>query len=145
MSRIKFRLGVNQEYATKVTVALDRFERGNGRHPELMAQKEVGEDPLGVYATVGKTLVGGVTFYIHNGWIFLLCGYVWPEWRNKGIYKKMLEILAVKAKLTGLSGIFASTYDWEAPKVYERLGFIRGAVLCNCPRGNTSIDYYKEV
>lgn len=55
----------------------------------------------------------------------------------------MLDFIESWARKVDISGIIVSTYDFEAPEVYERLGFTRGAVLPNCPKGNTSIDYYK--
>lgn len=131
--------------AEAVTNALNMYERTYAKNPEFIIPKEVGAHPVGIYAYEKSELLGGITYYTHNDWIFLLCGYVWPEWRERGIYRTMIETLAEKLKVVGISGIFASTYDWEAPKVYEALGFTRGAILRNCPKGNTSIDYYKEI
>ena len=113
-----------------------------------MAQRERNTDKIasfGAFAIAGDELLGGVTFNAHNDWVWLQCGFVYEPQRRQGIYRSLLEIVERWAKESGMSGIFVSTYDFEAPLVYERLGFTRGAVLGNCPKGNTSINYYKEL
>lgn len=97
----------------------------------------------GAFALSGTEVLGGLTFNIHNDWVWLQCGFVCEELRRQGIYRSLLDLIESWAREAGISGIMVSTYDFEAPAVYERLGFIRGAVLPNCPKGNTSIDYYK--
>lgn len=134
---------MNKEYATVVDNWLICYQNkyGVGIHRPLL---ECSNYP-GIFAFEEEILIGGLTLTIHNDWIFLHCGFVLPEYRGMGIYKKILLSLVDFAGAEGLSGIFTSTYSFEAPHLYERLGFIKGSVMPDCPKGNTSIDYYKLI
>lgn len=134
----------NPEYANMVENWLVDYENknGNGINRERVAEPFNG---MGIYAMDGNALVGGLTFRIQNDWIFLCCGYVLPEYRGRRIYSTFIFELEHMAAERGLSGIFVSTYTFEAPRVYEHLGFMKGATLEDLPKGNTNIDYYKKL
>lgn len=119
------------------------FYHGNNLPMEKVTPEDVKND--GAYAFLDGAFVGGVLFYASNDWLFLTSGIVFEPYRNKGIYKAVIKKLEEYAKENGLSGIFVSTYDFQAPWFYEKNGFKQGAVLHNCPAGNTSIDYYKSL
>ena len=137
--------GTDAERINAVTAALYRFEAKNGTGDKIKAKRPENDSAgEGAFADVGNVLIGGLTFHVHNDWVFLHCGYVWEQYRGIGVYTSLVESVENVARNAGLSGIFVSTYDFEAPGLYERLGFTRGAVLHNCPEGNTSIDYYKD-
>jgi len=97
----------------------------------------------GLYAFCGDELIGGLTLDLRDDWVFLGCGFVLPEYRNRGIYKHIMQLIEERARSLNISGIFVSTYEFEAPHIYESLGYTKGCVLRNMPKGNTSIDYYK--
>lgn len=146
MPEVDFVWSARRDYAQWVTSELEQYELAHLNHPERQAKKEAAKHPQGIYAISARgKVVGGLTFYVHNDWVFLLCGYVREAWRGSGLYRRMLEDIEGRARTLGLSGIFVSTYDFEAPALYERLGFKRGAEMPNCPRGNTSIDFFKAV
>lgn len=128
-----------------ITKAVMDFEAENGVN---LGGRTVNDDriaPYGVFAFSGEEILGGLTFNIHNDWVWLQCGFVWVKHRRQGVYRSLLDLIESWAKNVGISGIIVSTYDFEAPAVYERMGFTRGTVLPNCPKGNTSIDFYKEL
>lgn len=134
----------NATYANTVENWLVDFENENG---EDISRAHVTEpfDGFGIYAVSGNELIGGLTFRIHNDWVFLCCGYVLPEYRGQGIYSAFVHEIEDMAVKRGLSGLFVSTYTFEAPYVYEHMGFKKGAVLEDLPKGNTNIDYYKKL
>jgi len=99
----------------------------------------------GVYAFNDEKLIGGLTFYIYNGWLFLHRGFVLPEHRGQGVYSKLMDRVNKVSVDEGVSGIFVSTYEFEAPHIYEHYGFTHGSVLKDFPKGNTQIDYYKNI
>lgn len=88
-------------------------------------------------------LVGDITYYIQNEWLFIESGFILPEYRGRGLYRALIGVLEDCARHNKAGGLFLSTYTFEAPGLYEKLGFTKGSVLPNIPRGNTSIDYYK--
>lgn len=135
----------NSEYAIMIENWLINYQikYGKGIHNHNIASNT--SCGTGVYAFNEDKLVGGLTFHIHNDWIFLNCGYILPEYRGQKIYSKFLheiEKLAIRSKL---SGMFVSTYTFEAPHIYEHFGFVKGSVLKDMPKGNTNIDYYKKL
>lgn len=135
----------DRDLILNITDALMEFE---AEHGVGLSGRKVNADraaPYGAFALSGKEVLGGLTFDIYNDWIWLQCGFVRAEQRSRGIYRSLLDIIELRARKAGISGIFVSTYDFEAPAVYERLGFTRGAVLPNCPKGNTTINYFKAL
>lgn len=142
---IRLVMSDDRDLILSITNALMSFEAENGVN---LNGRSVNADRIaqyGAFAFSGGELSGGLTFNVYNDWVWLQCGYVCAELRRQGIYKSLLNFIESWAQKVSISGIFVSTYDFEAPAVYERLGFTRGAVLGNCPKGNTSIDYYKEL
>ena len=134
----------NSDYAILVENWLVDYENENGVG---ISRTHVTEpfNGMGIYAQDGNVLIGGLTFRVQNDWIFLCCGYVLPEYRGQGIYSKFIYELEHMAVKQNLCGIFVSTYTFEAPHIYEHLGFTKGAVLEDLPKGNTNIDYYKRI
>jgi GNAT superfamily N-acetyltransferase len=134
---------IKPEYAKTVDNWLIAYQNANGKN--INRAKVKNSDFEGMYALHDGELVGWLTIRLQSDWIFLHCGYVLPEYRGKGIFKKILRHLEKLAEAEKLSGIFTSTYTFEAPHIYESLGFIKGSELTDCPKGNTSIDYYKRI
>jgi|GEM_PF-4431637 len=132
----------NAEYACMVENWIIDYENEKGCGINRL-KVEKGEDFPGIYAFKNDMLIGGLTFCVQNDWLFLHCGFVLPEYRGKRIYSTFLHELEIFAKKSKLSGIHVSTYSFEAPHIYEHLGFRKGAALKDLPKGNTSIDYYK--
>lgn len=141
----------DSEYISTIAKEVHRFEAEHGQGDELKARytsmlegKEIDYAEAGFFAMVGGVLVGGITYHIRFGWVYLHCGYVWEQYRGMGVYSALMQTVEDTAQYNDLSGIWVSTYEFEAPAVYEHMGFTKGSVLTNCPKGNTSIDYYKE-
>ena len=97
----------------------------------------------GIYALDGDELIGGILFYPFCDWVYLWKGFVREEYRRHGIYKGLIHNMERLAVSNEMNGIFLATFEFEAPHVYERLGFTKGCVMPNCPKGNTRIEYYK--
>ena len=133
----------NPVYANAVANWLIDYqnENGNGLSKPPRSHTEY----QGVYALCNDELVGGLTFYVNNDWVFLDSGYVLESYRNNGIYKHIVRHIESVVREKGLSGVWLSTYEFEAPHIYEALGYTKGNVLRDMPRGNTSIDYYKHL
>jgi GNAT superfamily N-acetyltransferase len=131
------------EHACKIWNWLVDYENTNGKniHKEHKLSSEIWLE--GIYAFDSDTLIGGLTFHIENDWVFLSKGFILPEYRGLKIYSTILRRLEQTARKCGMCGMFVSTYDFEAPHVYEHMGFTRGSVMSDMPRGNTNIDCYK--
>lgn len=141
----------DSDYLGSISRAVYQFaaEHGQGdelkeRYNRVLDGKEIDYAEAGFFAMVGNILVGGITYHIHFGWVYLHCGYVWEQYRGIGVYSALMQAIEAEARNNGLSGIWVCTYEFEAPAVYEHMGFTKGSILTNCPKGNTSIDYYKD-
>lgn len=125
--------------------AIREFEathgHGIGRLPDIAAEEV--EKFNGVYAMQDELLLGGVVLIQDADWITLWCGYVWPQFRGLGIYTAILEFAEKVAKNMGFRGFACWTYEFECPRIYERMGFTKGSVMRDFPKGNTSTHYYK--
>lgn len=138
------RNSTNKKYIRQVMQAILDFESDHGKGIEAKVADKVGLPPEGVFAFAPNgELLGGLTYRVYNDWVFMEQGFVWPLYRRMGIYADLIGTLEQAARSAGLVGMEVWTYTWEAPAVYEALGFKRGAVLRDFPRGNTSIEYQK--
>lgn len=144
MIEYDIRHSANKKYIRQVMQAILDFEHEHGKGIEAKVADKVGLPPEGVFAFAPNgELLGGLTYRVYNDWVFLDYGFVWDPYRGQGIYAGLIHTLEQAARSAGLVGMEVWTYTWEAPSVYEALGFERGAVLRDFPRGNTSIEYQK--
>lgn len=135
----------DQKYIRMVTQAVLNFETEHGTGIRSKDAGEVGLSPDGIFAfSENDELLGGITYHICNDWLFINEGFVWEPHRRQGIYLALMAELEAAARASGLEGMDVWTYEFEAPAVYEALGFIRSGVHRNFPKGNTSIQYIKE-
>lgn len=128
-----------------VVQAVLNFETEHGNKISSKSAEQVGLPPEGVFAmSENGELLGGLTYRVYNDWVWLEQGFVWKPHRRKGIYTRLIRELEIVAKKAGLMGMDVWTYEWEAPEVYEALGFRHNGVHHNFPRGNTALSYVKE-
>lgn len=139
------RFSNEKKYIRMVSQAVLNFETEHGKGIPAKDAEQMGLPPEGVFAVSEKgELLGGITFRVYNDWVWIENGFVWEPHRRKGIYATLIRELEKLARKAGLAGMDVWTYEWEAPAVYEALGFTRNGVHHNFPRGNTSIEYIKE-
>lgn len=135
----------NQTYIRQVMQAILDFEAEHGQGIKARVADKIGLSPEGAFAfSLNGALLGGLTFQVYNDWVFLEYGFVWPLYRRTGIYAELIGCIEQFARKAGLVGLHVWTYEWEAPAVYEALGFTSNGALRNFPRGNTLIHYIKE-
>lgn len=133
------------KYIRMVTQAVLNFEAEHGTGIPAKDADKVGLAPGGIFAfSENDELLGGITYHILNDWVFIGEGFVWEPHRRKGIYSALMAELETVARASGKAGLDVWTYEWEAPAVYEALGFTKNGVHRNFPKGNTSIQYIKE-
>ena len=131
------------EWACKVTNWLIDFEAENGCNIQKKHITPNSAKINGIYALDRNRLIGGLLFTLHNDWIFINIAYVQPKYRGSGLFSLMVGQLEKYGRKRGVAGMHVSTFDFEAPHIYEHMGFVRGCVMPDCPRGNTSIDFVK--
>lgn len=133
------------KYIRRVAQAVLDFEGKHGTGILFKDADEEGLAPSGIFAfSENDELLGGITYHTANDWVFIREGFVWEPYRRRGIYAALMAELEEAARASGFVGLDVWTYEWEAPEVYEALGFVQNGVHRNFPKGNTSIQYIKE-
>ena len=71
--------------------------------------------------------------------------YVWvhEEHRNRGLGRALLRAAEAEARSRGCEQVVLATHSFQAPKFYERMGYVRKFVIEGRPRGYSNIIYVK--
>lgn len=97
---------------------------------------------LGVDSEDGEHVAGlSAVIYYHVMTIDLL--WVRETVRGLGLGKRLLEQVERIARHSGCGMIHLDTFDFQAPKFYEKLGFERWGVLGPYPGGHQRFFYRK--
>ena len=96
-----------------------------------------------IYAHDRGKLIGGALFSDNDDWIYLDRAFILPEYRGQGIYSAIVKKIDECAEQHNIRGIEVHTWDFEAPNIYEHLGFTRGCVFPDKPKRNTEYHYFK--
>jgi GNAT superfamily N-acetyltransferase len=87
----------------------------------------------------------------HGAQIGAIAGYTWAGmaeikqlWvdeahRGKGLGKKLLHAAVTEATARGCRVVWVASYDFQAPRFYEKFGFDRQAELTDCPPGHAHV------
>ena len=63
--------------------------------------------------------------------------------RNQGWGEKLMNIAEEEGKNRGCTVSYTNTFDWQAPKFYEKLGYTLYGKLDDFPKGS-SLSYYSK-
>ena len=93
-------------------------------------------------AREGRRIVGGLTGDI--GWNFAFVGILWVDEaaRGKGAGTALIREAERLARRRGCALIHLSTFSFQAPQFYEKLGYRRFAALKNTPASGTARYFY---
>jgi len=102
----------------------------------------------------------GLGFVIHDElgrMIGVAAGYTWAgiselrqmwvdeAYRGRGYGRALLNVFVTEARNRGVRRIWVSSYDFQAPEMYERAGFKRMAELEGWPEGHTNVVLCKTL
>jgi len=65
--------------------------------------------------------------------------------RGRGLGRSLVQAIEAEALRRGCEQIVLSTHSFQAPALYERLGYEKQAVIQGQPRGYANIVYVKHV
>jgi GNAT superfamily N-acetyltransferase len=68
-------------------------------------------------------LVGGLSGFDLQGWLFVKFLAVTPEARGSGVGAKLLVKAEDWARRHGLAGVYLDTFDFQAPEFYAKCGY----------------------
>ena len=87
---------------------------------------------------------GGKTVAITAGYTWAGVSEIKQMWvdeafRGRGYGRALLDAMVSEARRRGVSRIWVSSYDFQAPGMYERAGFKRMAELDDWPEGRVNV------
>lgn len=89
--------------------------------------------------------VGGLWARIYYDWLFVDLLYVPEPVRGKGIGSKLIAKAEAFARRKGCVGVWLTTYNFQAPGFYRKLGYRAFGTLSHYPRGNKLLFFRKSL
>ncbi|TPI08471.1 GNAT family N-acetyltransferase [Mesorhizobium sp. B4-1-3] len=119
-------------------------ERLNGDNRRLTGR---GDDRALVFALRNEQgrAVGAAAGYSWAGIAELTLMWVDEAYRGLGHGRKLLDAFVAEAAARGSQRVWVSTYDFQAPGLYEKAGFERTAELTGWPEGHSNIILCKTL
>ena len=92
----------------------------------------------------GKKIIGGALGIVMWAWYYLTDFYIDKKYRNLGIGKKVIEQVENFAKRNNALGVRIDSWNFQAPKFYQKLGYKIWGKFDDCPPGTTHYYMYKK-
>lgn len=95
----------------------------------------------------GGVLLGGLTGRTHGlrAWLEISTLWVNEDHRGRGIGRELMERAEEGARQRGCLYARLATSTFQAPGFYEKLGYVLYGSLEDCPPGDTSLYYRKDL
>jgi ribosomal protein S18 acetylase RimI-like enzyme len=71
--------------------------------------------------------------------------WVDEAFRGRGYGRALLEAMVSEAQRRGVRRVWVASYDFQAPGLYERAGFVRAAEFEGWPEGHANVILCKTV
>jgi ribosomal protein S18 acetylase RimI-like enzyme len=84
-------------------------------------------------------MIGAAAGYSWAGISELKQMWVDEAYRGQGYGRALLEAFVAEAQRRGARRIWVASYDFQAPGLYERLGFVRMAEFAGWPDGHVNV------
>lgn len=109
--------GGDNDFANTVEAIIDAAALQLGRpfQPEPLHLKAIDSD---------GQLVGGLTAYTVQGWLFIKLLGIAEGQRGSGLGRALLARAEDFARQKGLVGVYLDTFEFQAPRFYQGLGYI---------------------
>jgi ribosomal protein S18 acetylase RimI-like enzyme len=84
-------------------------------------------------------MIGAAAGYSWAGVSELRQMWVDAAFRGQGYGRALLEAFVAEARRRGVRRIWVASYDFQAPGLYEQLGFVRMAEFEGWPEGHVNV------
>ena len=93
--------------------------------------------PLTITTREGKDIVAGLTGHTAFGWLYVDLLWVSDDRRRKGLGRTLMAKAEAEARKRGARKAWLSTFSFQAPGFYKRLGYRQFGRLDDCPAGHS--------
>jgi GNAT superfamily N-acetyltransferase len=94
--------------------------------------------PLAIFLKDERgAVLGGALGHVWGGWLDLDTLWVSEPFRGHGYGAKLLEAAEEEARTQGCHGVYLTTFGFQAPTFYERLGYEVVADIPDYPKGHS--------
>lgn len=101
--------------------------------------------PLAAFVRENGAIVAGISGYtwagmceIHNVWVA-------EQRRGQGYGSRLLAAVEHEARARGCAVVVLSSYSFQAPTFYQRLGYLVAGSISDCPPGFSDVYLYKPL
>ena len=104
----------------------------------VAATGDANHSPLASFLKDNRgAVLGGALGNLWGGWLDLSSLWVAEPLRGQGHGTRLLEAAEAEAKRFGCTNVFLTTFSFQAPTFYERLGYEVVADIPDYPTGHT--------
>ena len=96
-------------------------------------------------ARESATIVGALTGQSVWDWLYVHLLWVDEARQGHGLGRRLMQAAEMEAKQRGCTGLWVSTYSFQAPDFYEKLGYVPFGRIEDFPRGHVRHFYQKRL
>jgi ribosomal protein S18 acetylase RimI-like enzyme len=93
----------------------------------------------------GRDIVGGLTGWTWAGWLYVELLWIGEKYRGKGFGRSLMAEAEAEARKRGVENVFLSSFTFQAPKFYKKLGYREFGTLENYPLGHACVWLQKAL
>ena len=91
------------------------------------------------------SICGGVTGGVWGGWLHIVGLWVGEAFRGRGLGRELLLAAEAEGRAAGARHAFLETHSFQAPGLYQRLGYVAVAELDDYPPGGSQLIMRKDL
>ncbi|MEM7045567.1 MAG: GNAT family N-acetyltransferase [Pseudomonadota bacterium] len=88
---------------------------------------------------------GAVTGHSVWGWLYVHYLWVSDRWRGRDQGTRLMQAAEEQAEKRGCTGIWLSTYSFQAAAFYQKLGYLECGRIHDFPEGHTRVFYQNHL
>ncbi len=92
-----------------------------------------------------ETIIGALTGQSVWGWLYVHLLWVDAARQGEGLGSRLMQAAEIEAEKRGCNGIWVSTYSFQAPVFYEKMGYAPFGRIDDFPPGHVRHFYQKRL
>ena len=88
---------------------------------------------------------GGITGGVWGGWLHIIGLWVDPDVRGRNLGRELVEAAEAEARTAGARHAFLETHSFQAPGLYEKLGYVAFGEIEDYPPGESQVFLRKRL